>query len=239
LIAAEALSADDAELADLVSRGAEELALALAPSEVDRLIAYVRLIEHWNATYNLTAIRDSRGMVVQHILDCLSAAAALGRRRSDIRRERLLDVGSGAGLPGVVLAIALPGVQVTCVDSVGKKAAFVTQAAGALGLKNVTAIHARVESIADRFDVIASRAFASLSQFVAATNHLLNQSGTWMAMKGKSPAEETVQLGDEFSFHVEPLLVPGLSAERCIVWVTRLEASARSRQTQARRPIAR
>jgi len=106
---ARALPADDAELADLVSRGADELSLSLAPSEVERLIAYVRMIGRWNATYNLTAIRDSRDVVIQHILDCLAAAAALGRRRSKIREESLLDVGSGAGLPGVVIAVALPG----------------------------------------------------------------------------------------------------------------------------------
>jgi len=229
LIAAEPLSPGDAELADLVTRGAEELALALPPSEVDRLIAYVRLIGHWNATYNLTAIRDSRDMVIQHILDCLAAAAALRRHRSGVDGERILDVGSGAGLPGVVFAITLPGAQITCVDSVGKKAAFITQAAGVLGLKNVKAVHARVEGIADCFDVIVSRAFASLSQFVAATAHLLNESGVWMAMKGKPPAEEIAQLGEAFLFHVEPLRVPALSAERCVVWIARrLEASARS-----------
>jgi len=229
LIAARALSAEDAELTDLVSRGAEELAIALGPSDVDRLIAYVRLIGHWNATYNLTAIRDSRDMVVQHVLDCLAAAAALGRRRSGVGRERLLDVGSGAGLPGVVLAIAFPGAQITCVDSVGKKAAFITQAAGALGLKNVKAVHARVESIADRFDVVVSRAFASLNQFVTATDHLLSDSGIWMAMKGKSPVEELAPLGEAFTFHVEPIQVPSLSAERCVVWIKRpTEASARS-----------
>lgn len=226
---ARALPADDAELADLVSRGADELSLSLAPSEVERLIAYVRMIGRWNATYNLTAIRDSRDVVIQHILDCLAAAAALGRRRSKIREESLLDVGSGAGLPGVVIAVALPGAHITCVDSVGKKAAFITQAAGALGLKNVKAVHARVESIADRFDVIASRAFASLSQFVAVTDHLLRDSGTWMAMKGKSPDDEIGQLGDALAFHVEPLQVPSLPAERCLVWIERRsEASARS-----------
>jgi 16S rRNA (guanine527-N7)-methyltransferase len=225
-----ALRADDAELAGLLSRGAADLALPLASPEVDRLIAYVRLIERWNATYNLTAIRDPRHMVVQHILDCLAAAAALGRRRGEGRAERLVDVGSGAGLPGVVLAIAFPEREITCVDSVGKKAAFITQAAGTLGLGNVNAIHARVESIVDRFDVIASRAFASLSEFVAETRHLLKGSGTWMAMKGKTPDEELATLAADLAFHVEPLRVPNLVAERCLVWIECREKRAHAHE---------
>ena len=221
--------ADDAELADLVSRGAAELALPLGPTEVRRLIAFVRLIERWNTTYNLTAVRDPRNMVVQHILDCLAAAAALGRRRGEGRGERLVDVGSGAGLPGVVIATVFPHREITCIDSVGKKVAFVTQTAGALGIRNVKALHARVERIADQFDVIASRAFASLGTFVAATDHLLKDSGTWMAMKGKSPDDELAEFAGRLAFHVEPLIVPQLPADRCVIWLERRpEASARS-----------
>ena len=154
-----------------MSRGAAELGLPLSPPDVDRLIAYVRLIERWNATYNLTAIRDPRDMVVQHILDCLAAAAALrpAPRRGPRRAPRSMSA-AAPGLPGVVFAIASPDREVTCVDSVGKKAAFITQAAGALGLENVTAVHARVESDAPTASTsIASRAFASLDDFVAAT----------------------------------------------------------------------
>ena len=224
-----ALGEDDASLADLVSRGAAELALPLASSDVHRLVAYVRLVERWNTTYNLTAIRDPRNMVVQHILDCLAAAAALGRRRGAGRVENLVDVGSGAGLPGVVIAIAFRDREITCVDSVGKKAAFITQAAGTLGLRNVKALHSRVENVAARFDVIASRAFASLNDFVKATGHLLKDSGTWMAMKGKTPGDELAGLAEAFTFHVEPLTVPLLHAERCVIWIeNRTEASARS-----------
>ena len=224
-----ALGEDDAALADLASRGASALALPLAPSEVRRLIAYVRLVERWNTTYNLTAIRDPRSMVVQHVLDCLAAAAALGRRRGAGRGERLVDVGSGAGLPGVVIAIAFPDREITCIDSVGKKAAFITQAAGTLGLRNVKALHSRAENIVDRFDVIASRAFASLSEFVAATGHLSKDSGTWMAMKGKTPKDELAGLAEGLTFHVEPLIVPMLPAERCVIWIEhQSEASARS-----------
>ena len=220
--------ADDGELADLVSAGAAALGLRLADRDVGRLLDYVRLIERWNAAYNLTAVRDPRDMVVQHVLDCLAAAAALGRRNGAGSGERLIDVGSGAGLPGIVIAIAWPEREVTCVDSVGKKSAFITQAAGTLGVGNVRALHARVERIADRFDVVVSRAFASLADFVAATAHVLEESGTWMAMKGKAPTAEIAGLSDALTFHVEPIVVPRLEAERCVVWMKQSrEASAR------------
>ncbi len=227
--AAIASPSDDAALADLVSRGAEELALPLGRSDAERLVAYVRLIERWNATYNLTAIRDPHEMVIQHVVDCLAAAAALRRRHSAGRGERLIDVGSGAGLPGLVMALVFPDRHVTCVDSVGKKTAFITQALGVLGIKNATSVHDRIEHVTGQFDVIASRAFASLSDFVAGTDHLLAPSGTWMALKGKTPHEEIARLGKEFALHVEPLAVPCLAADRCVVWIDRCrEASARS-----------
>jgi 16S rRNA (guanine527-N7)-methyltransferase len=187
------------------------------------------MIEHWNATYNLTAVRDPRDMVTHHILDCLAAAAALIRRRGPGRGERLVDVGSGAGLPGIVVAMASPDREVTCVDSVGKKAAFITQAAGSLGLKNVQAVHARIEDVRGRFDIVASRAFASLKDFVGATGPVLDPAGGWMAMKGKIPEAELELLGPGLTFHVEPLIVPHLREDRCVVWIDRtLEASAHS-----------
>jgi 16S rRNA (guanine527-N7)-methyltransferase len=225
--AAKTVPVDDAELADRVARGAATLSVPLPGSKVDRFVAYVRLIERWNATYNLTAVRDPRDMVAQHILDCLAATAALLRRRGTAPGERLLDVGSGAGLPGLVIAALAPEREIVCIDSVGKKAAFMTQAAGVLGLKNVTVLHARVEAIAHRsFDIVASRAFASLADFVAATRHLLSaDTGCWMAMKGKPPAAELQALNDAV-FHVEPLHVPGLAAERCVVWIESKRAQA-------------
>jgi 16S rRNA (guanine527-N7)-methyltransferase len=221
--------ADDGELAGLVSTGAAQLNLPLPVSEVRRLVEYVRLIERWNATYNLTAVRDPRDMVTHHILDCLAAAAALIRRRGAGRGERLVDVGSGAGLPGIVVAMASPDREVTCVDSVGKKAAFITQAAGSLGLENVQVVHARIEDVPGRFDIVASRAFASLKDFVGATGPVLDPAGGWMAMKGKIPEAELELLGPGLTFHVEPLIVPHLRADRCVVWIERtLEASAHS-----------
>ena len=219
--AAAAGPAADAELADRIAGGAEALELALDPRQVSSLVRHLRLVERWNATYNLTSVRDPRAMVVQHVLDCLAAAAALRRRRRAEHRRRVLDVGSGAGLPGLVFAISLPESQVICVDTVGKKTAFITQAVAALGLGNASARHGRVERLDEGdFDVIASRAFASLGAFVAATRHLLADNGEWLAMKGKSPDTEIAALTDTTA-QVEPLQVPGLQAERCVVWLRR------------------
>jgi 16S rRNA (guanine527-N7)-methyltransferase len=217
----------DAELAAQIAGGAATLAIPLSALQVDGFVAYLRLIERWNATYNLTAIRNPRDMVTHHLLDSLAAAAALLRARGPGTGKRLLDVGTGAGLPGLIIATVSPEREVVCVDSVAKKTAFVTQAAGLLGLRNVTVLHGRVEDVeAPAFDEIVSRAFASLADFVSATGRLLAEHGVWMAMKGKRPTTELVGLTAE-TFHVEPLNVPGLGAERCLVWLSR-EASTRS-----------
>jgi 16S rRNA (guanine527-N7)-methyltransferase len=129
-------------------------------------------------------------------------------------------VGAGAGLPGVVIAILRTDIEVSCLDAVAKKAAFVQQVASELGLRNLRALHARVESLSGSYELITSRAFASLSDFVAGSSHLLAPGGLWLAMKGKSPADEMAQIpGDVRVFHVEQLSVPGLRAERCIVWM--------------------
>lgn len=132
---------------------------------------------------------------------------------------QLLDVGSGAGLPGVVIAICCPEVAVSCVDTVAKKAAFVQQAALSLKLPNLQGIHARVESLTQPFDVISSRAFASLQDFTAWSRGALAEGGVWMAMKGKHPGDELAQLNGAHVFHVEQLRVPGLDAERCLIWL--------------------
>lgn len=209
----------DADLADGISAGATALGLALPAATVELLVAYLRLIERWNGTYNLTAVRDVRDMASQHIIDSLAAAAALLRRIEIPTVSRILDVGSGAGLPGLVFAMAAPRMTITCVESVGKKAAFITHAATILGLRNVTVNHGRVQAMtAPLFDVIASRAFASLQEFVGSTAHLLGRSGIWMALKGKEPTDELARL-EGISFHVERLQVPGLHADRCVVWM--------------------
>jgi 16S rRNA (guanine527-N7)-methyltransferase len=132
----------------------------------------------------------------------------------------MLDVGSGAGLPGVVIAICCPDMTVHCVDTVGKKAAFIQQVAASLKLLNLRSIHSRVEALADKYDIISSRAFASLPDFTNWSANALAEQGVWMAMKGKHPAEEIHALPDSVNvFHVEQLQVPGLGAERCIVWM--------------------
>lgn len=197
-----------------------QLALEATDAQTDTLLAYLALLGRWNAHYNLTAVRDPAQMLTQHLADCLAVITPL-RRETGAAPARLLDVGSGGGLPGVVIAILDPQIDVTCIDTVGKKAAFVQQAAGELGLRNLHAQHARVEqTTAAPFDVITSRAFASLIDFTALTRRHVNQRSVWMAMKGKTPTDELSALPSDVDvFHVEQLTVPNLAAERCIVWM--------------------
>lgn len=194
-----------------------------APSAADpRLERFLGLLARWNAAYNLSAVREPAQMRVQHLADCQAVVGPLRRHLGDGRLARILDVGSGGGLPGVVLALADPAWDVTCVDAVGKKAAFVRQVAAELGLPNLHAMHARVEGLpaSAPYDVITARAFASLSELARLTRSLLAPGGVWMSMKGKRPDDEMAALpGDIEVFHVEPLTVPGLDAERCLIWM--------------------
>lgn len=194
------------------------LGLSPHPAQAQALLKYLDLLLHWNATYNLTAVRERSAMLTHHLADCLAVVRPVAR---ELPRGRVLDVGSGGGLPGVVLAIMLPALEVTCVDTVGKKAAFVRQVAGTLQLQNLRAAHARVEGLAEApFDLITSRAFASLADFTQLSGPLLSPGGNWMAMKGKQPDAELAALPSGINvFHVEPLTVPGLAAERCLVWM--------------------
>ena len=187
-----------------------------------RLEQFLGLLARWNAAYNLTAVREPAQMRAQHLADCLAVVDPLRRHLGPGRRARILDVGSGGGLPGVVLAVANAAWDVTCVDAVGKKAAFVRQVAAELGLANLHAAHARVEALsaAAPYDVITARAFASVSELARLTRGLLAPGGAWMAMKGKRPDDELAALPSEIEvFHVEPLTVPGLDAERCLIWM--------------------
>ena len=200
-------------------RAAQQLGLQLTDGQVGKLLGYLELIGKWNKVYNLTAVRDSDEMLVQHLFDSLAAVGPL-RRQTAGQPIRLLDVGAGAGLPGVVIAICCPEVQVDCVDTVGKKAAFIQQVAAQLQLGNLRGIHDRVEKLAGPYDVVCSRAFASLPDFVNWSAAALAERGTWLAMKGKRPEDELAALPSEAEvFHVEQLSVPGLAAERCIVWM--------------------
>lgn len=211
--------ADDVEASGWWAASAAPLGLTLDERAGARLTQFLDLLERWNRAYNLTAVRDRPSMRLQHVLDCLAVIAPL--RRQCPSGGRLLDVGSGGGLPGVVIAVAAPEFDVTCVDAVGKKAAFVQQAAGGLHLTNLRGVHDRVESLPSRpYDVVTSRAFASLADFVAATRGLVTPAGCWVAMKGRTPSDEIAEVpADVEVFHVEPLQVPGLSAERCLVWM--------------------
>ena len=208
-----------ADLQTGLGQGAAALGLTLDGVQQGRLLAYLDLLSKWNRVYNLTAVRDPAQMLTHHLLDSLAVIGPL-RRHTQGAAANLLDVGSGGGLPGVVIAICCPELLVSCVDTVAKKASFIQHAAGALGLNNLRGVHARVESVEERFDVVTSRAFASLADFVAGSRQALGEQGVWMAMKGKRPDEEMVVL-PPFArvFHVEPLTVPSLDAERCLVWM--------------------
>ena len=202
--------------------GLAELHVSLSDAQVQGLLDYQNLIGKWTKVYNLTAVRDPAEMLTHHLLDSLAAVAPLQKHLQGrgLSAASLLDVGSGAGLPGVVLAICCPILAVTCVDTVGKKAAFIKHVALALGLPNLSGLHARVETITQPFDVICSRAFASLADFAGWSQAALSPGGVWMALKGKHPAEELAMLPPDVAvFHVEPLAVPGLAAERCIIWL--------------------
>ena len=238
-----------AGLRSLVDASLPELGLVLTSAQIDALLAYLDLISKWTRVYNLTAVRDPVDMVTHHLLDCLAAMAPLAAHLEAVRHMtlrtaapepvrdliqmagtmagrciRLLDVGSGAGLPGVIIAICFPDVNVTCVDTVAKKAAFIKQVALALKLPNLIGLHARVEALAAPgaapFDIICSRAFASLVDFTQWSSGALAPAGVWMAMKGKRPDDEMAALPQGIDvFHVEQLKVPALDAERCIVWM--------------------
>ena len=206
----------------MLQTGLGQLGLTLEAAQEQKLLDYLALIAKWNRVYNLTAVRDPEEMLSYHLLDSLSALAPLQRCIKQHASKTLLDVGSGAGLPGVVFAICNPDLHVACVDTVGKKAAFIQQAAAALCLHNLQGVHNRVEKLQQRYDIVCSRAFASLPDFVNWSANALADNGIWLAMKGKTPEEEIASLPEWARvFHVEQLRVPGLDAQRCIVWLQR------------------
>ena len=203
--------------------GLKQLQLELNDTQIGQLLAYQALISKWSKVYNLTAVRDPAEMMTHHLLDSLAVIAPLQRH---MVQGSLLDVGSGAGLPGAVIAICCPAIKVTCVDTVAKKATFIKQVALELKLPNLAGLHARVENITQPFDVICSRAFASLPDFTQWSTEALAPAGVWMAMKGKHPADELAGLPPGIDvFHVEQLQVPGLDAERCVVWMRKKPVS--------------
>jgi len=218
------MSADD--LPGQLQAGLVELGLALTGEQQRQLLDYLALLARWTRVHNLTALRDPAQMLTHHLGDSLAVIAPLRRHLRAAEQGgtrppvRLLDVGSGGGLPGVVIAICQPEITVTCVDAVAKKAAFIQQVAGVLRLPNLAGQHARAESLAGPFDLIVSRAFGSLTDFTAVSRSALAEGGVWIAMKGKHPDAEIAALPPSVEvFHVEPLTVPGLDAQRCLVWL--------------------
>lgn len=207
-----------------LDQGLSALNLSLSESQKAQLLAYLVLIQKWTQVYNLTAVRDPAEMLTHHLLDSLAVVNPLLRQLETLQLQRtglrLLDVGSGAGLPGIVIAICCPEITVHCVDTVAKKAAFIQQVAVSLKLTNLRGIHNRVEKLTDTYDVVSSRAFASLENFTQWSAQALAEQGVWMAMKGKHPTDEIAALPSSVKvFHVEQLEVPGLGAERCVVWM--------------------
>ena len=206
-----------------VCKGLDALGLRPSAHQVTLLCCYLEELAQWNKVYNLTAIQDMDEMIVQHLFDCLAIIDPLRTYFKDVESVNVLDVGSGAGLPAVIIAILQEQWRVTAIDAVNKKTAFIQQAALKLKIKNLLATHARVENLAkkpERYDLITSRAFSSLPDFINLTQQLLSPSGVWCAMKGKIPQDEIVSLGDMVDvFHVEQLQVPGMQAQRCLVWM--------------------
>jgi 16S rRNA (guanine527-N7)-methyltransferase len=189
---------------------------ALTPKQDAQLDAYLNLLQKWNGVYNLTSIRDPQEMRTLHLADCLAVVPHFPDA------GRVLDVGTGGGLPGVVLAIVKPELQLTLCDTVQKKCAFLQQVKGELQLANVEVQHARVETLQGEFDVITSRAFAELALMVQLTRHLLAPQGYWLAMKGIAPELEIAALPKDLQAQVMPLEVPGLNAARCLVKISSL-----------------
>ena len=205
-----------------LSEAASELPLAFSPQVLDKLLDYLALLQKWNSVYNLTAVRDPSQMLTQHLLDCMATVPAF------MHAQRLLDVGSGGGLPGMVIAIwaqqNAPGMQLHLIDTVHKKTAFLTQVKAELGLHNVTVHTGRVEQLEmkEKCDVITSRAFADLSDFVRWSGHLLASGGELIALKGQAATEELERLpGDWQITRRTAVNVPGLNAQRHLVHIIR------------------
>ncbi|NMM28324.1 MAG: 16S rRNA (guanine(527)-N(7))-methyltransferase RsmG [Glaciimonas sp.] len=205
-------------LTTMLAQGIASLKLNLSARQIDLLIDYLALLIKWNAVYNLTAVRDPAQMVTQHLLDSLAVVVAFDRVKN------ILDVGAGGGLPGIVLAIVRPDMQVSMIDTVHKKTAFLTQAKAELGLINVTVHTGRVEQlqVAHKFEAITSRAFAELADFINWSGHLLAPGGRFVAMKGANPQQELLRLPDGWVVQeVRALTVPGLQAQRHLIFIER------------------
>jgi 16S rRNA (guanine527-N7)-methyltransferase len=205
-------------LAQVLGEGIAAMQLEVSATQQEQLLDYLALMFKWNSVYNLTSLRDPMQMVTHHLLDSLAAVPAFKSAKN------VLDVGAGGGLPGIVLAIVRPDMKVSMIDTVHKKTAFLTQVKAQLGLANVTVYTMRVEDlqVGDKFDVITSRAFADLSDFVNWSSHLLAEQGSYIALKGVAPQDEQQRLPAAWKVTgVQPLQVPRLGAERHLVLIAR------------------
>ncbi len=198
----------------ILQTGLEQLELDVTESQVELLLAFVSLIEKWNKAYNLTAIRQRDDILRLHILDSLAILPC-------VTGQKIIDVGTGAGLPGIPLAILMPDVQFTLVDSNSKKTRFVQQAVLELHIKNITVVHGRVETLGyeGEYDAVLSRAFASLKDIMKLTEYLLQPEGVLIAMKGQQPESELKEIDRTYS--VRTIMVPGVDAERCVVRINK------------------
>lgn len=219
---------DDEEQALIIEMesAVSELGITVTSDAISSLATFAIMMHKWNKTYNLTAIKTVKAILTQHILDSLSIIASLDKYFANRRIEQpiIVDVGSGGGLPGVVLAIARPNYKVICVDAVEKKISFIRAIASHLKHKNLSAMHSRIETLdAMEADVVISRAFASMSNFFEMTKHHIRTGGALVAMKSKRVDEELNEMQssslEAFKTTVETLTVPGLDASRCLVWL--------------------
>ena len=217
-----------AALETQLRHGAQQLGLALDDTQIGQLMTFLDLLQKWNKVYNLTSVRDPQEMMTHHLLDSLAAVPPLQRYLAGkgLDAPKLLDVGSGGGLPAVVFAICVPQLDVSCVDTVGKKVAFVQQVAVSMRLRNLRGIQSRVEQLTQQYDIVSCRAFAALQDFTAWSAQTLKADGIWLAMKAKKPEDELVLLPASVEvLNIEPLQVPDLDAERCIVWMQHAKAA--------------
>lgn len=207
---------DRAAIADVLQQGIAALELNLDEAQVAKLLDYLALLNKWNSVYNLTSVRDPMQMVTLHVLDSLAAVPAFAGAKN------VLDVGAGGGLPGMVLAISRPDMKVSMIDTVHKKTAFLNQVKAELELANVTVYTKQVQQleVKTKFEVITSRAFADLSDFVNWSGHLLQEGGQFIALKGTAPEDERERLPAPWKVQkLQPLAVPGLDAERHLVFI--------------------
>jgi 16S rRNA (guanine527-N7)-methyltransferase len=209
------MSENSTHLLKALQAGLQALGLELPPGAQEKLIVYIELLAKWNQAYNLTAVRDPGQMIARHLLDSLAILPL-------VRGPRVLDIGSGAGLPGIPLALARPDLQFALLDSNAKKTRFVIQVVAELGLKNVEVVHSRVENYrpAAKFDTLIARAFAGIADMLGVSAPLCAPGGRWLAMKGVYPQQELAAIPPDYQVETRRLQVPGLDAERHVVIIT-------------------